>query len=146
MIGLDHGKVCAVEFIYRVLATAAAVWVATLLPGISLATDSTGAKVATLVVMALVFGLVNAVIKPLVKVVGCVLYLLTFGLIGLVVNGLLFWFAGWLAARYGLPFRVDGFWAGVLGAIVVAIVSFVLTIPLHIQHITRKVVPVRHHR
>lgn len=132
------------EFLYRVLATAAAVWVATLLPGISLLTDSTGTKVATLVVIALVFGLVNAVIKPLIKVVGCVLYILTFGLIGLVVNGLLFWFAGWVAGHFGLPFRVDGFWAGVLGAIVVAVVSFVLTIPLHIHHLTRKVVP--HHR
>ena len=128
MIRLDHGKVCAVEFIYRVLATAVAVWVATLLPGISLTTASTGAQVATLVVMALVFGLVNAVIKPLVKVVGCVLYLLTFGLIGLVVNGLLLWLASTVAGWLSLPFHITGFWPAFWGAIIVGVVGWLLNL------------------
>jgi putative membrane protein len=132
-----------VEFLYRVLATAIAVWVATFLPGINLLAASTPAQVGTLVGVAVVFGLVNAVVKPLVKVVGCVLYILTFGLIGLVVNALLFWFASWLSGRAGLPFHVDGFWPAFFGAIVVAVVGFVLTLPLHIRHLTKKVVPRR---
>jgi putative membrane protein len=122
-----------VEFLYRVLATAVAVWVATILPGINLLTGSTAARIGTLIGVALLFGIVNAILKPIIKVAGCVLYLLTFGLIGFVVNGLLFWFTGWLAGELDLPFEVTGFWAGFLGAIIVAIVSFVLTLPLHLK-------------
>jgi putative membrane protein len=122
-----------VEFIYRVLATAVAVWVSTFLPGISLLTASTGAQVGTLIGVVLVFGLVNLVIKPLVKVAGCVLYALTFGLIGFVVNALLFWFTSWVSGQLGLPFSVSGFWAAFFGAIVVAVVGFVLAIPLHLK-------------
>ena len=131
------------EFLYRVLATAIAVWVATFLPGINLLAASTPAQVGTLVGVAVVFGVVNAVVKPLVKVVGCVLYILTFGLIGLVVNALLFWFASWLSGSAGLPFHVDGFWPAFFGAIVVAVVGFVLTLPLHIRHLSQKVAPRR---
>jgi putative membrane protein len=122
-----------VEIIYRILATAIAVWVATFLPGVDLLAASTPAQVGTLIGVAVVFGLVNLIIKPIVKVVGCVLYLITFGLFGLVVNGLLFWFASWLSGKFGLPFHVDGFWSGFFGAIVVAVVGFVLTIPLHVH-------------
>jgi putative membrane protein len=124
-----------VEFLYRVLATAVGVWVATILPGINLLTGSTAARIGTLIGVALLFGIVNMILKPLVKVAGCVLYILTFGLIGLVVNGLLFWFTGWLAGpgQLDLPFEVTGFWNGLLGAIIVSVVSFVLTLPLHLK-------------
>ena len=54
--------------------------------------------------MALIFGLVNAVLKPMIKVVGCLFYMLTLGLIGLVVNALLFLLVGWIADGLGLPF------------------------------------------
>ena len=70
------------EFVYRVLATAVALWVATFLPGINLLPNSGLVQAGTLVGVAVVFGLVNAVLKPLIKVAGCVLYVLTFGLIG----------------------------------------------------------------
>lgn len=125
------------EFLYRVGATAVAVWLATFLPGINLLPASGPAQVGTLIGIALLFGLVNSVIKPLIKVVGCVLYILTFGLIGLVVNGLLFLLVGWIAGKLDLPFEVTGFWAGVLGAIVVSVASFVLTLPLHLRVITK---------
>jgi putative membrane protein len=128
-----------VEFLYRVLATAVAVWVATILPGINLLTGSAFARIGTLIGVALLFGIVNMILKPIVKVAGCVLYILTFGLIGFVVNGLLFWFTGWAAQELELPFEVTGFWAGFLGAIIVAVVSFVLTLPLHLK----KLVPNR---
>ena len=117
----------AVAFVVRVIVVAVAVWVSTLVvSGIELGGGSTGRKVGTLVVVALIFGIVNAVLKPLIKVLGCPLYVLTLGLFGLVVNGLLFWLVGTLSKNVGLPFVVDGFWAGFWGAIVVAIVGFVL--------------------
>jgi len=74
--------------------------------------SSTAARIGTLIGVALLFGVVNAVLKPIIKVAGCLLYLLTFGLIGFVVNGLLFMFVGWLATKADLPFQVSGFWAG----------------------------------
>ncbi|HEY4453530.1 MAG TPA: phage holin family protein [Pseudonocardiaceae bacterium] len=121
------------EFIYRVLATAVALWIATFLPGINLLPNAGWVQALTLVGVAVVFGVVNALLKPVIKVVGCFLYVLTFGLIGLVVNGLLFWFAAWISGKFGLPFEVTGFWPGFFGAIVVAVVGFVLAIPLHIR-------------
>jgi putative membrane protein len=94
--------------------------------GIELGGHSEGARVGTLIVVALIFGLVNAVIKPVVKTVGCAFYILTLGLIGLVVNALLFLLVGWISGRLGLPFEIHGFVAAFWGAIVVAIVSWIL--------------------
>ena len=68
----------------------------------------------------MIFGLVNAVLKPIIKVVGCGFYILTLGLISFVVNALLFLLVGWLADELELAFVVDGFWAGFWGAIIVA--------------------------
>lgn len=110
----------------HVLITALAVWVATALPGITLGTQDTGTQILTLVAVAVVFGLINAVLKPVVKTVGCLFYLLTLGLIGLVVNALLFWLASYLAGQLNLPFHVDGFWSAFWGALIVTIVSSAL--------------------
>lgn len=127
------------EFVYRVLATAVGLWVATFLPGIDLLPNAVWVQALTLVGVAIVFGVVNALLKPLIKVVGCVLYVLTFGLIGLVVNGLLFWLAAWISGKFGLPFQVTGFLPGFFGAIVVAVVGFILAIPLHLRAMGRRV-------
>ncbi|WP_309109867.1 phage holin family protein [Saccharothrix sp.] len=112
----------------QVLVTAIAVWVSTVIPGIDLGEGSTAAKIGTLIGVALLIGLVNAVVKPLVKFFGCVFYIVTLGLIGLVVNGLLFWLTGWLAGELGLPFTVTGFWPAFWGAIIVALTSWALNI------------------
>jgi putative membrane protein len=127
-----------VEFLYRVLASAVAVWAATILPGINLLTGSTAARIGTLIGVALLFGLVNLILKPIAKIAGCAVYILTLGLIGFVVNGLLFWLTGALAEELDLPFEVTGFWAGFFGAIIVALVSFVLTLPLHLKKLTSR--------
>jgi putative membrane protein len=117
----------ALALTIRVAVVAVSLWVATLIvPGIVTTAGTTGAQVGTLIAVALIFGLVNAVLKPLIKVVGCPFYILTLGLIGLVVNGLLFLLVGAIADGVGLPFSVEGFWAAFLGAIVVAVVGFVL--------------------
>ena len=91
---------------------------------------TTLAKVTTLVVVALIFGVVNAVLKPIVKTVGCVFYILTLGLIGLVVNALLFLLTSWVAGKLHAPFHITGFWPAFWGAIIVAVVSWLLSITL----------------
>lgn len=116
-----------VPLVFKIAVNAVALWIATVLvDGIQLGGRDQTAKVITLIVVALIFGVVNTVLKPLIKTVGCAFYLLTLGLIGLIVNALLFLLVGWLAGRFGLPFSVDGFAAAFWGAIVVAVVGFVL--------------------
>ena len=86
------------RIVIRVLITAGALALATaLVPGIELRTGSTLSKVGTLIVVALIFGIVNAVLKPIVKTVGCLFYVLTLGLIAFVVNALLLWLTSWVA-------------------------------------------------
>ena len=117
----------ALAFVVRTLVVAASLWVATVLvSGIELSSGSTGARVGTLLVVALLFGVVNAVVKPVVALVGCPLYILTLGLFALVVNALMFMLTGWLSGLLNLPFTVDGFWSAFWGAIIVGIVSFFL--------------------
>jgi len=119
------------RFVIRVLFTAVAMLVATwILPGIEVTASTTPRKVGTLIVVALIFGLINAVLKPIIKVVGCVFYILTLGLIGLVVNGLLLWLTSWVAGKLNLPFHITGFWPAFWGAIIIGVVSWLLSITL----------------
>jgi len=113
----------------RVLITAVALAVATaLVPGIELNGHTTLSKVLTLIVVALIFGIVNTFLKPVIKAVGCLFYILTLGLIGLVVNGLLLWLASWVAGKLKLPFHITGFWPAFWGAIIVGLVSWLLSL------------------
>jgi putative membrane protein len=118
-------------FLIRVVVVAVALWVATIfVPGIAVTAGTTEARIGTLLAVALIFGLVNAVVKPIVKIFGCAFYVLTLGLFALVVNALLFLLVGWLAGRAGLPFAVTGFGSAFFGAIVVSVVSFVLQVAI----------------
>jgi putative membrane protein len=114
--------------VLRLVCSAAAVWLSTvLIHGITVTAESTWGTIGTLLLVALIFGVVNTVIKPIVKLVGCGLYVLTLGLIALVVNGLLFWLVSWIAGGLSIPFHVDDFWpSAVLGALLVSIVAWVL--------------------
>jgi putative membrane protein len=80
-------------------------------------------------VMALVFTLVNALLKPILKLLTCPLILLTLGLFSLIINTLLFWLTGTLGSLIGsgFGFQVDSFWAALLGALLVSIVNGALT-------------------
>jgi putative membrane protein len=113
-------------FLVRLLITAGALWLAVVLvDGIEVTASTTWTKILTYLGVALIFGLVNAVLKPIIKLVGCIFYVLTLGLIALVVNALLFLLTGWLADQLDIPFKVDGFWAGFWGAIIVGVVSWI---------------------
>ncbi|GIF19872.1 hypothetical protein Ate02nite_26020 [Paractinoplanes tereljensis] len=118
----------AMGILIRLVITAVSLWISTfVISGIELNTDSVPKKVVTLLVVAAIFGIVNAVLRPIVKVIGCGLYVLTLGLIAVVVNGLLFLLTSWIAGELDLPFHVDNFWpSAVLGALLVGVVSWVL--------------------
>jgi putative membrane protein len=120
----------AMGILIRLVITAVAVWISTLLiDGIQLTAEAVPAKIGTLLAVAVIFGIVNAILRPIIKTVGCVFYILTLGLIAIVVNGLLFMLTSWIAGRFDLPFHVDSFWpSAVLGALLVGIVSWVLNL------------------
>jgi putative membrane protein len=120
-----------VKVLLRIVVSAFALYVATLaISGIQLRAATTESKVLTLIVVALIFGLVNAVLKPVIKAVGCLFYVLTLGLIALVVNGLLLWLTSWVAGQLTLPFHVTGFWPAFWGAILIGVVSWLLNLIL----------------
>ena len=115
------------RFLLRVLVSAASLGVATwAVSGIELLAGSGWTRVGTLIAVALIFGIINATLKPLIKVVGCAFYVLTLGLAALVVNGLLLWLTSVIAGDLTLPFHVTGFWPAFWGAIIVGLVSWVL--------------------
>ena len=103
------------------LALFVAAW---LVPGITV--DGNGWVIYAL--MAIVLGLVNAIVRPLLKLMTCPLILLTLGLFVLVINGLTLWLASAIAVNwFHVGFYVDGFWSGFLGALIVSIVTIILS-------------------
>ena len=106
---------------------ALALWVAAwLLPGISFGEGKFGSKFATVVLVALVFGLVNAVVKPIAKLLSFPFIILTLGLFTFIVNAFMLQITEWIADPLGLSFTIDHFfWDAVLGAIIITIVSMV---------------------
>lgn len=81
-----------------------------------------------LAAMALIFGLVNALIRPVLKLLTCPLIILTLGLFTLVINALMLMLASWLGRQLGIGFYVAGFWPALWGALVISVVSFLLTL------------------
>jgi len=127
---LAHDKIPRMSYLVRLAVSAVALWIATLIiSGVQLTTDSTPKKIGTLVVVAVIFGLINMFLRPIIKTLGCGLYVLTLGLIAIVVNGLLFWLVSWIAGGLNLPFHVENFWpSAVFGALVVGVVSWLLNL------------------
>jgi putative membrane protein len=117
------------RFLVRVVITAIALGVATIVvSGITVHGGSVVRNALTLLAVAVIFGLVNAILKPLIHLLGCGLYILTLGLIAFIVNALLFALTSSLAGRLDLPFHVDGFRAAFWGAIVVGVVSWLISL------------------
>ncbi|MFR9673114.1 phage holin family protein [Streptomyces sp. TR06-5] len=119
------------NFLIKTAANAAALLVAVwLVAGITLTGENTGRQALTLVLVALIFGLVNFVVKPIVKLFSLPLLILTLGLFTLVINALMLWLTSWLADVVDLSFHVDGFWAALLGALIISLVSWALNVIL----------------
>ena len=119
-------------FLLRAALTGVALWVVTLLvPGISIVGGDTSLhRVGIIFVVAVVFGLVNAVIKPIVQFISIPLYILTLGLIHIVINAWMLWITSWITehtAHWGL--QIDDFWwTAIWAAIVLSVVSWLLSI------------------
>ncbi|MER5749456.1 phage holin family protein [Streptomyces sp. NPDC002088] len=119
------------NFVVKTIANAGALAVAVwLLDKITLTGGSTGKKVGTLILVALVFGLVNFLVKPVVKVLTFPLFILTLGLITLVVNALMLLLTSWVCDKLDLSFHVEGFWTAVVGGLIISIVSWALNVVL----------------
>ena len=117
------------RFLLRVVVSAAALAVATaVLPGIQLTAGSTISKVLTLIAVALIFGVINAFLKPIIKTIGCLFYILTLGLVALVVNALLLWLVSVVAGWLSLPFHITGFVPAFLGALIISVVTWLLSV------------------
>jgi putative membrane protein len=81
-----------------------------------------------LALVALIFGLVNALVRPLLKLLTCPLIILTLGLFTLIINAAMLGLTAWLAEAFGIRFSVDGFWPAFWGALVISLVSFLLNL------------------
>lgn len=123
-------------FVLRVLINGVAIWLATLIvPGFDAVTGdsatgsaTTGQRVLTFLVIGLIFGVINAIIKPLVRLLSLPLYILTLGLFTLIVNALMLLLTAWISDHTDWGLRIDNFGTAVLAALVVSILSFVLSV------------------
>jgi len=112
------------RFLLRLLINAAALWVATkVVSGITSDADA-----VTFLAVALVFGLLNALVRPLLSMLTCPLMILTLGLFTFVINAFILWLTSAAAGKFGLGFHVSGFWPAFWGALVVSIVSVLLSV------------------
>ncbi|MGW3332864.1 phage holin family protein [Streptomyces rubiginosohelvolus] len=119
------------NFVVKTIANAGALAVAIWLIGnITLEGGSTGRKALTLILVALIFGVVNSLVKPVVQLLTFPLFILTLGLITLVVNALMLLLTSWLAGVVDLSFHVEGFWTAVLGGLIISVVSWALNVAL----------------
>jgi putative membrane protein len=112
------------HLLIRLVMNAAALFVAVrLIPGMHFA-----GGLGKLLLVALVFGLVNAVVRPVLTLLSCPLIVVTLGLFLLVINALMLGLTSWLSTRLGLGFQVDGFWPALVGGLVIGLISTVLTL------------------
>jgi putative membrane protein len=113
------------RFIIRWFITAIAVAVAAwITPGITLE----GNGVVAVIITALILGLVNALIRPILKLFSCGLIVVTLGLFTLVINAICLWLASWISVDlFHIGFNVNSWWAALIGSIIISIVSFLLS-------------------
>lgn len=113
------------KLILRLVINAAALWVAAqVVPGIRLG-EGPDVAITSLLLVALIFGLINALIKPIVKLVTCPAYILTLGLFTFIVNAAMLQLTAWVSNG---TLTIDGFFDALLGGIVISIVSTLLSI------------------
>lgn len=117
------------RFVVRLLINSLALWLTTLIvSGVTVRSygDDTLSTVVTYLIVGLIFGVVNAIIGNTIRILAFPLYILTLGLIALIVNGLLLLLVAWISDLLGFGLEVDGFWWGVLGAIVLGLLSWLI--------------------
>ncbi len=119
------------RLIVRLLAGAVALAVAAgLIDGISVGPGTTDERALTLLAVAVIFGLVNAIVRPIVRLISLPLFILTLGLFTFVVNALMLLLTAWIGDQFDLAFEVDGFWPALAGALIISVVTFILNVLL----------------
>ncbi len=121
------------RFLLRVIINSVALWLTTLIvSGVSVHpyAGGTTATVLTYLLIAVIFGVVNAIVGTVIRVVAFPLYVLTLGLISFIVNGLLLLIVAWISDAMGFGLHIDGFWWGVLGALVLGIIAWLIGLVL----------------
>ena len=118
------------RFILRLIISGFAIWVASLwINGIEVESDGSWQNTLFVIaVVALIFTVVNTLVKPLVKIISLPLYILTLGLFFLVVNALMLMLTSWLSGLVGVGLDVDGFGTAVLGALLIAVITLILSL------------------
>lgn len=118
------------QFLIKVGVNAVALWVAALVvPGVTLVSDEagTGSKIITVLVVAAIFGVINAVIKPIAMVLSLPALILTLGLFTLVVNAAMLQLLSWFSGKLDLTFHVDSFfWSAIFAALIISLVSWAM--------------------
>ncbi|MEV5960430.1 phage holin family protein [Kribbella sp. NPDC051952] len=115
------------NLIIRLLANAVALAVASwIVAGITLTGATTGRRVLTLLIVAAIFGIVNAIVKPVVKVLSFPLLILTLGLLTFVINAAMLLLTSWITGKLDVTFHVDGFWNALFGALIISVVGMIL--------------------
>lgn len=117
-------------FLLRIITNAIAIWLTTLLvSGVTVRpfAEGVGPELLSYGLVALIFAVVNAIIGTLIRIVAFPLYILTFGLISFLVNGLLLLITAGVTSGFGFGLEVDGFWWGVLGALLISIFNALLS-------------------
>jgi putative membrane protein len=113
------------RLLIRWLVNAIALWVAIqIVPGL----EHTGETGASLLIIALIFGLVNALVRPVIILLTCPLIVLSMGLFILIINAIMLSLTGWLSNQFGLGLQIDGFWPTFWGALVISVVSAVINL------------------
>lgn len=120
------------SFVIRILVNALAIWLTTLfVNGFEIVgADTAGGQAVVLLVVALLFALVNAIVRPIVAVLSLPLYILTLGLFTLIVNALMLLLTEWITSHTDWGIRIDGFWTAVWAALLISIFSFVVNLVL----------------
>lgn len=116
------------KFLIRIVINGVAIWLTTLIvSGVHVTPYDDGVlpTVVTYLVVGLVFGIVNAIIGTLIRIVAFPLYILTLGLISFIVNGILLLITAGVTSWFGFGLTIDGFWWGVLGALVLGIINWI---------------------
>ena len=120
-----------VQLIIRFVVNGIALWIAALVvDGVDIEESTTTGEVLTILAIAAVFAVVNIVVRPIVQLLSLPLYVITLGLFTFVVNALMLLLTSWIADLLDVPFHVDGFWAALLGGLVISFVSWVINLVL----------------
>ena len=115
------------NMIIRLLANAVALAIAAwLVGGITLEGATRGKQILTLLIVAAIFGIVNAIVKPVVKLVSLPLLILTLGLLTFVINAAMLLLTSWITGKLDVQFHVDGFWSALFGALIISIVGMII--------------------